>query len=254
MMAKQRIEIVVLGGSGLIGKAIIKEFLNKEKKILNLDLINKENNNNNYFFNKFDMTEKNLEKKLKNVFKNYSIPQVFIDCSYINRAFFKDTSIKKISKNNLDFILKNWLSSSVVISSYFLNNMKKNKIKGSVILTSSIYGIIAQDTNVYKQTNIVDNIAYTLVKSAVNNFVKNAAARYGEFEINVNSVCPGGIYSSKDKNFKNKNFKKNYLSKVPLKRFAKPGDLVGAYSFLASKKSSYITGVNLLVDGGYTLI
>lgn len=251
---KKKVEIVVLGGSGLIGKAIINEFLSKNKKILNLDLINKENINNNYFFDKFDMTEKNLEKKLNNIFKNYHIPQVFIDCSYINRAFFKNTSIKKISKNNLDFILKNWLSSSVVISSYFLNKMKKNRIKGSVILTSSIYGVVAQDMNVYKQTNIVDNVAYTLVKSAINNYVKNAAARYGEFEINVNSICPGGIYNLKDQNFKNKNFKKNYLIKVPLKRFAKPEDLVGAYSFLASKKSSYITGINLLVDGGYTLI
>lgn len=253
-MKKEKIEIVVMGGSGLIGKAIIKEFLKKNKKILNLDLINKQDISNNYFFSKFDMTETNIEKKLNNVFKNYHIPQVFIDCSYINRAFFKNISIKKISKNNLDYILKNWLSSSVIISSYFLNKMKKNKIRGSIILTSSIYGVIAQDMNVYKQTNIVDNIAYTLVKSAINNFVKNAAARYGEFKINVNSICPGGIYSSKDKNFKNKNFKKNYLSKVPLKRFAKPEDLVGAYSFLASKKSSYITGVNLLVDGGYTLI
>mgnify|MGYP005998064263 FL=1 len=80
---KKKVEIVVLGGSGLIGKAIINELLSKNKKILNLDLINKENINNNYFFDKFDMTEKNLEKKLNNIFKNYHIPQVFIDCSYI---------------------------------------------------------------------------------------------------------------------------------------------------------------------------
>lgn len=253
-MIKDKVEVVILGGSGFIGSAIIDEFLSKNKKVLNLDLIDKLNKKKNYSFNKFNMTDENLEKKLNNIFKNYHTPQVFIDCSYINRAFFKDTSIKKISKNNLDFILKNWLSSSVIISSYFLNKMKKNKINGSVILTSSIYGVIAQDINVYKRTGIIENIAYTLVKSGINNFVKNAAVRYGEFNINVNSICPGGVYNTKDKNFKNKNFVRNYISKVPLKRFAKPKDLVNAYCFLASKKSSYITGVNLLIDGGYTLI
>lgn len=253
-MTKNKVEVVVLGGSGLIGRSIIKDYLRQNIKVLNLDLIDNFDRNKFYFFKKFNMTGTNLEKKMKTIFKNFQTPRVFVDCSYINRAFFKNTSIKKISKNNLDFILKNWLSSSVIISSYFLNKMKKDRIKGNLILTSSIYGVIAQDINVYNKTDIIDNIAYTLVKSGINNFVKNAAARFGKFEIRVNSICPGGVYNSKDKNFRNKNFVKNYISKVPIKRFAKPEDLVGAYRFLASEKSSYITGINLMVDGGYTLI
>jgi len=132
--------------------------------------------------------------------------------------------------------------------------MKINRIKGSLILTSSIYGVVAQDINIYKKTKITKNIAYALVKSAVNNFVKNAAVNFGGHDIRVNSVCPGGVYSFRDKNFKNKIFTKNYLSIVPLKRFATPNDLANAYLFLSSEESSYITGINLLVDGGYTLI
>ena len=104
------------------------------------------------------------------------------------------------------------------------------------------------------KTKIDNNIAYSLVKSGINNLVKNAAVRFGKFGIRVNSVCPGGVYSIKDKNFRDKNFTKNYLSKVPLKRFASSTDLADAYFFLSSNKSSYITGVNLLVDGGYTLV
>jgi len=253
-MTNNKIEVAILGGSGLIGRSIIKDYLSQNINVLNLDLVDNLDRNKFYFFKKFNMTSVNLEKKLNNVFKNYNIPQVFIDCSYINRAFFKNTSIKKISKNNLDFVLKNWLSSSVIISSFFLNKMKKNKIKGSIILTSSIYGVIAQDMNVYKKTDIVENIAYSLVKSGINNFVKNAAAKFGKYDIRINSICPGGVYNLKDKNFRNKNFVKNYISKVPLKRFAKPEDLVGAYRFLASEKSSYVTGINLMVDGGFTLI
>ena len=253
-MMNNKIEVVVLGGSGLIGRSIIKDYLNQNIKVLNLDLVDNLDRNKFYFFKKFNMTDVNLEKKMNTIFKNFQTPRVFIDCSYINRTFFKNTSIKKISKNNLDFVLKNWLSSSVIISSFLLNKMKKNKIKGSIILTSSIYGVIAQDMNVYKKTDIVENIAYSLVKSGINNFVKNAAARFGKYDIRINSICPGGVYNLEDKNFRKKNFIKNYISKVPLKRFAKPEDLVGAYRFLASEKSSYITGINLMVDGGFTLI
>ena len=253
-MIKNKVKVIVLGGSGLIGKTLIKEFLDSDTKVLNLDLVNNLERNKNYFFEKFNMTNKNLEKKMNVIFRKFHIPKVFIDCSYINRAYFKNSSIKNLPKNSLDFILKNWLSSSVIISSYFLNKMLRHKIKGSIILTSSIYGVIAQDMNVYNKTNIVDNIPYTLVKSGINNFVKNAAAKYGKFNIRVNSIWPGGIYNLNDQNFKNKNFVKNYISKVPLKRFAKPEDLTGAYRFLASEKSSYITGINLMVDGGYTII
>ena len=251
---KKKIELVIIGGSGLVGNAIINKFLKKNKTVLNLDIINKFNKNDNYFFKKFDMSSNKLKNNLENVFKMYTYPRVFIDCSYIDKTYFKNASIEKISKNQLDLILNKWLSSTVVISSYILNNMKKNRIKGSVILTSSIYGIVAQDANVYKKTKIDNNIAYTLVKSGINNLVKNAAVRFGEFDIRVNSVCPGGVYNIKDKNFSDKNFVKNYLSKVPLKRFANSTDLANAYFFLSSDKSSYITGINLLVDGGYTLI
>lgn len=250
---KKNIDLVVLGGSGLIGKEIVNKFLSKKKLVLNLDIRNNLKKKNNYFFKRFDMTAEHIEIKLKNIFKTYEHPNVFIDCSYIDRKYFKNTSLKKVSKNKLDLILKKWLSSTVKITSYFLNNMKKNKIKGSVVLTGSIYGLVAQDYNVYQGTNITDSIAYTLVKSGINNLVKNAAVSFGKFGIRVNSVCPGGVYSLKDKNFKNKNFIKNYLSKVPLKKFASSKDIANAYFFLSSDESSYISGVNLPVDGGYIL-
>lgn len=250
---RKNIDLVILGGSGLIGKEIVNKFLSKNKLVLNLDIKNNLKKSNNYFFKKFDMSSKNVEIQLNNIFKVFKYPKVFIDCSYIDRKYFKNTSIKKIRRNKLNLILNKWLSSTIIVSSYFLNNMKKNKIKGNVILTSSIYGLVAQDFNVYKGTNITDSIAYTLVKSGINNLVKNAAASFGKFGIRVNSVCPGGVYSLKDKNFKNKNFIKNYLSKVPLKRFARSKDIANAYFFLSSDQSSYISGVNLPVDGGYTL-
>ena len=114
--------------------------------------------------------------------------------------------------------------------------MKINKIKGKIILTSSIYGVVAQDPNLYENTQISENIAYSTVKSSILSFVKNAAVQYGAHGITINSVSPGGIINKKDKNFKNKFFVKNYLKKVPLNRFPNPKEIANIYEFLGSEK------------------
>ena len=83
--------------------------------------------------------------------------------------------------------------------------------------------------------------------------MKNAATKYGPYNIRVNSISPGGIINKYDKNFSNKIFKKNYLKKVPLKRFASADEIANIYEFIGSNNSSYITGFNLIADGGLTL-
>lgn len=252
-MKKNKVDIIILGGSGLLGKSIIKKFIVKKNRILNLDINNIKKKSKYYFFESFDMTSKDLDINLKKIFKFYSVPKIYIDCSYINRDLLIDIDFNKITKTKLNRVLNDWLSSSIIISSYILTKMKKSKIESSVILTSSIYGVVAQDPNVYKNTNIKENIGYTLVKSGINNFVKNAATIYGPYNIRVNSISPGGIKNKHDKNFNNKIFKKNYLKKVPLKRFANADEIANIYEFIGSNNSSYITGFNLIADGGFTL-
>ncbi len=250
---KKKIHIIILGGSGLIGLKLINKFLKKNKKILNLDIRNINIKSRNYNYEKFDMTSKVLENNIKLILTKYTVPEIYIDCSYIDRNSFKDVNFKNLKKTKLNIVLNDWLSSSITICSYILSKMKVIKKSSSVILTSSIYGVVAQDPNVYKKTKINENIGYSLVKAGINNFVKNAAAQYGNYNIRVNSICPGGILSKNDKNFKNKNFKRNYLKKVPIKRFSNPDEIANIYEFLSSEKSSYITGINLVADGGYTL-
>ena len=105
--------------------------------------------------------------------------------------------------------------------------------------------------NLYVQ--ISENIAYSTVKSSILSFVKNAAVQYGAHGITINSVSPGGIINKKDKNFKNKFFVKNFLKKVPLNRFPNPKEIANIYEFLGSEKNTYITGMNIIADGGFTL-
>jgi NAD(P)-dependent dehydrogenase (short-subunit alcohol dehydrogenase family) len=249
----KKIDILILGGSGILGKEVIKKLLENNLSVLNLDIKKIKISSNKYNFIKFNLMSNNLIKNVEKLFKIYSVPKIFIDCSYLHKNIVKKSSFKNLKKSDFDKILKDWLSSELIVSNYILNSMKRRKIKGSVILTSSIYGVVAQDPNVYKNTGINESIAYSVIKSSINSFVKNAAVKYGQFGIRVNSICPGGIINNQDSNFKNKIFIKNYKKKVPLKRFAKASEIANIYEFLALEKSSYITGINLIADGGYTI-
>ena len=81
------------------------------------------------------------------------------------------------------------------------------------------------------------------------------ASYYGKFNIRVNSICPGGIMDKNSKKLeKNKSFVNAYINKVPLKRFGLPQDVALLSSFLSSDASSYITGQNIPLDGGWTSI
>ena len=248
-----KIDAIVLGGNGTLGKKIVDLNIKNNKKILNLDLYNSHINNENYFYEYFDITKKNLKDKIKILLNKYTIPYTIYECTYINRKFFINSSFDNFDPIQNNLIIKKWLTPIIIIITEFLNAMKKKKIRGNVVMSGSIYGSLSQDRATYKGTNMKENIPYSLVKSGLKIFAKNLATRYGSAQIKINTVSPGGIYSKKDKNFLKKNFISNYLKKVPLKRFAKADEIAELYYFLGSEKNTYITGQDILIDGGYSI-
>ena len=120
---------------------------------------------------------------------------------------------------------------------------------GSIINISSIYGSLAPDFTIYKGTNMTMPAAYSAIKGGINNFTKYLASYYGSKGIRVNSISPGGILDNQDKTFV-----RHYEEKVPLQRMGKPEDIAPSVSFLLSDDASYITGHNLLIDGGWSII
>lgn len=243
-------KIFVLGGSGLIGFAVCKEFLEFESNVLNLDIKKKIIKNKNYEFTKFDISDfKNLEINIFKIIKKYGCPDVLINCSYPktsdwSKNNFLSTKLKSFYQNiNLQLTSSSW------ILKIFADEMKKKKKLGSIIQLSSIYGMVGQNLNIYKNTNITENFPYSIIKGAQNNLVKQMASYYGRYKIRVNAVCAGGVFDNQ-----NKKFVKNYSEQVPIKRMAKAHEISSTIIFLSSDASSYITGSNLIVDGGWTSI
>lgn len=125
--------------------------------------------------------------------------------------------------------------------------MQKQK-SGTIINIGSIYGVVAADPRIYGKSARNSSEIYAATKAGVIHMTRYLAVYLAPHGIRVNAISPGGVFNHQDPEFV-----KNYCHKVPLGRMGNDTDLQGALIFLASDASAYITGHNLLVDGGLTL-
>lgn len=120
---------------------------------------------------------------------------------------------------------------------------------GSIINISSIYGVVSPDLRAYGRQGDDFPPDYMFHRSGVVNFTRAMAMRFARFNVRVNALSPGGL----DEPTIPAHVREFYEARSPLGRFAGPDDVKGALVFLASDASAYITGHNLMVDGGWTI-
>ena len=157
---------------------------------------------------------------------------------------------EKYSLNEWRRVMSVNLDGMFLVAQAVGNQMVKQKTGGSIIQTASIYGLMAPDQRIYEggptlSRRINSPGVYAASKGAVIALTKYLAAYWAPQKIRVNTLTPGGVESGQ-----NRKFKKLYSHRVPLGRMAYPDEIVGALIYLASDASSYVTGQNLIVDGG----
>jgi NAD(P)-dependent dehydrogenase (short-subunit alcohol dehydrogenase family) len=205
-----------------------------------------------------DITDYSSVKNLLEIVKsNFEGIDILVNNAAINDKFENADSAVEQSKFE-NYPLELWEASLKVnvtgmfICCQLLGNEMANRGSGSIINIASTYGIVAPDQSLYRDKEGVQHFyktaSYPVTKGAVISFTKFLASYWGNKGVRVNALSPGGVENSQDQFFK-----ENYSNKTPLGRMARPSDYKGALVFLASDASAYMTGANLVVDGGFTI-
>tara|TARA_B100000965_G_scaffold400956_1_gene423803 strand:- start:411 stop:1220 length:810 start_codon:yes stop_codon:yes gene_type:complete len=254
----------VLGGSGLIGAEICKSFLDFDAQVVCLDKgppINPLGESmmkiKSFIYEDYDCSDlENLEENFQKIVSLHDCPDVFVNVSYPRTKEWGHSSFKDLELNSLKENIEINLVSAIWISRLVAELMKEKKVEGNIINFGSIYGIVGQNLNIYEGTSMQENSIYSSIKGALVNQTRQMASIYGKHNIRINCISPGGVegpYAENNGNQEDK-FVNNYSVHAPLNRLAKAEEIAPAAVFLASQASSYVTGMNLIIDGGWTII
>ena len=118
--------------------------------------------------------------------------------------------------------------------------------RGSIVLISSIYGLVGPDMSLYEGTSMANPAGYGASKGGLLQLMRHLATVLAP-DVRVNAISPGGVWRQQPESFHDR-----YRNRTPLGRMATEEDLKGAAAYLASDLSNYVTGHNLVVDGGWT--
>ena len=233
---------VVTGGSGGIGLDVSKKLAKLKIKVLILD-INKPKISKNKFiyFEKVDLSNENeINQAISKFIKNEKRIDYIVNAAGV-LWFDKDLSLEKIKTNIWDKVFSINLKSMLIVSKKILPNMKKNKF-GSIVNISSIDALSGDDK---------PQEAYGASKAAMIRLSKSIAIQYASKNIRSNSILPGPIDTPMQKRWKkNLNARKNLTKIIPLQRVGKPENIADTVLFLLSEQSCFITGTEIIVDGG----
>ena len=183
---------------------------------------------------------------------------VLVNSAALDPKFDPDAAKKGIAPGAFeDYPLDDWnaalnvnLTGTFLVTQACVNQMIAQGKKGSIINICSTYGLNGPDQSIYIKDGervAFKPVYYTVTKAGVMGFTKYLAAYYAGTEIRVNALTPGGVFNNHEEYFV-----KNYSAKTIIGRMAKKDEMNGALLFLASDASSYMTGNNVIVDGGWT--
>lgn len=250
--------IVVTGGTGLLGKEFCRglaEFgaqvvigsTNEENGKNVSDELNEELNDEKVFYLLLDITsESSIDEFIEKTEEKFGKIDALVNNAYPRNKKYG----AKFEMVDFDSYKENVISHMggyFLISQKISKHMKKRKT-GVIINIASIYGVLGPNFSVYEGTEMTMPVEYSMIKGGIVNFTRYLSTYLAPYNIRVNAISPGGIFNNQPPEFVEK-----YNEKVPLGRMGDPSDIVGTVIFMVSDASEYITGQNIMVDGGLSV-
>ena len=259
---------VVTGGVGLLGAEFCRTLAEAGAAIAVVDLNESASQEAADTFTKSgyqslavptDITKPDsVNAMVDKVMSTFGRLDILVNSAALDPKFDPDAIKKGITPGAFeDYPLNQWnaalnvnLTGMFLVTQACAKQMLSQDKKGSIINICSTYGLNGPDQSIYIKDGervAFKPVYYTVTKAGVLGFTKYLAAYYAGTEIRVNALTPGGVFNNHEDYFV-----KNYSAKTILGRMAKKDEMNGALLFLASEASSYMTGNNLIVDGGWT--
>lgn len=257
--------VLITGVSGQLGGEYANAFLQRGSRVVGLDVRSSAGSEilsrdypNSFLFSAADVTDKpSLRRALAEVEQQFGTPTVLINNAAIdsppsappeeNGPFeeYPEASWDKVMDVNLK---------GVYHCCQVFGGAMAIKGKGSIINVASIYGVVSPDQSLYEYRRqrgetFFKPVAYAVSKSGTLNLTRYLAVYWAKKNVRVNTLTIAGVFNNQEQAFLD-----SYCRRIPVGQMANPDDYNGAVLYLASPASRYMTGANLVVDGGWTAI
>lgn len=234
-------KVLVTGGTRGIGKEIAQEYQKLGAKVIitgtkkeYLEILPK-----SIVYEQLEIKDAvNWQERVNNIIEKYDGFDICINNAGINKV----ANIYDLEESDLSKILLTNLQAPIYISSKVSKKMKENE-SGFIINIASIFGVVSKE----------GRNSYTASKSGLIGVTKTMAIDLGKYNVLVNSVSPGFVDTELTQRVLGKEGMKKMQESIPLKRIAKVSDIVPTILFLTSSFNTYITGQNIIIDGGFTI-
>jgi NAD(P)-dependent dehydrogenase (short-subunit alcohol dehydrogenase family) len=257
--------IVVTGGLGQLGREYVLALAERGARVCAVDVTDDAaaiakrypTIPERVHFYKADVTDKaTLETVLAHIVQQWGVPHVLINNAALdsppNAPAEENGPFETYPIESFDKIMA-VNTKGVLLCCQVFGSAMAQAGRGSIINISSIYGIVSPVQDIYTYRAERDGkpfykpVAYSVSKSALTNLTHYLATYWARRGVRVNTLTLAGVFNQQDEQFL-----AGYLARMPLGRMANPDEYNGAVIFLASDASSYMTGANLVIDGGWT--
>lgn len=258
--------IVVTGGLGQLGRQFTLALADRGAKVAVFDAkatkqsvaarFGARRDDKNILFLTADITDRSsLESALKQVNKAWGVPHGLINNAALdsppNASAAENGPFENYPESSWDAVME-VNTKGIFLCCQIIGGQMAEAGRGSVISICSTYGLVSPDQRIYEYRRksgapFYKPIAYSASKSALLNMTRYLATYWAGKGVRANTLTFGGVFNNQDKEFL-----KGYCARVPLGRMAHEDEYNGAIIFLISDASSYMTGSNLVIDGGWT--
>ena len=257
---------VITGGLGQLGQVYTKEIHSRGGKVAIFDIPDQENSlvlelidknkKDNFLYFTTDITQKvEIQDSVQKIIEKWNSIDVLVNNAALDSPPDATESevgpFEEFPESSFDRVMNVNVKGTFLCCQVIGNIMAQQK-GGSIINVSSIYGLVSPRQDIYDfrrkdGKTFFKPVAYSVSKSAIFNLTRYLSTYWAKENVRVNTLTLAGIFNNQPKEFL-----KSYEKHVPLGRMANAEEAVGPMLFLASEASSYMTGSNLVIDGGWT--